>query len=399
MKKALMNASVASMIYKFNMSNIEILESLGYQVDVACNFGKENPISQEQIADFKNILNRKDIRIFETTCPRSVIAIGKMIKAYKQLKKIAETEEYELVHTQSPIGGVVCRLAFRKERKNNTKVIYQAHGFHFYKGAPIQNWLIFYPIEKFCSRFTDVLITINKEDYELAKKRMKAKKVVYVPGVGIDLKAYSKVPNQIKDAKQEENLQLRQNIGCQADDILLFSVGELNVNKNHSTVIRALGALNAKGVCDKQVHYAIAGSGELLENLKKLAKECEIENTVHFLGYRTDVKDWYEISDVFVFPSYREGLSVSLMEAMASGNPVIASRIRGNTDLIDEQGGYLFAPDNVMECEQKIEEALDSNEELKQKGFYNCNKIRQFDKRIVENTMQQIYEAAVNKEY
>src|SRR5699024_9702226 len=103
------------------------------------------------------------------------------------LQKLANSESYDIVHTQSPIGGALCRLAFRKNRKRGTKIIYQAHGFHFYKGGPISNWIFFYPIEKVCSYFTDTLITINHEDYELAKKKFHAKEVVYVPGVGIDL--------------------------------------------------------------------------------------------------------------------------------------------------------------------------------------------------------------------
>lgn len=223
MKKVLMNASVASMIYKFNMNNIDILKKLGYQVDVACNFGKENPISQEEILNFRKKLNEKNINIYETDCPRSILAIKQIWKAYKQLKLIADTENYDLVHTQSPIGGVICRLAFRKAREKGTKIIYQAHGFHFYKGAPILNWLIFYQIEKFCSRFTDILITINKEDYEIAKKNFYTKQLEYVPGVGINTE---KIKNIVVDKKKK-----REEIGLTTDSIVLLSVGELSKKK------------------------------------------------------------------------------------------------------------------------------------------------------------------------
>lgn len=188
MKKALMNASVASMIYQFNMNNIDILEELGYQVDVACNFGKENPMKETEIAKFKKNLIDRGIKIIETDCPRNPFAFRKLLSTYKQLKNLADTETYDLIHTQSPIGGALCRLAFCKARKKGTRVIYTAHGFHFYKGAPLKNWFIYYPIEKICSYMTDVLITINKEDYERAKRRLHARKTAYIPGVGINVK-------------------------------------------------------------------------------------------------------------------------------------------------------------------------------------------------------------------
>lgn len=329
MKKALMNASVASMIYQFNMNNIAILKELGYRVDVACNFGKENPISEKEIFDFREILKEKQIKIIETVCPRSILAVGKMIATYRQLRECAGKEHYDLVHTQSPIGGVVCRLAFRKARKHGTKVIYQAHGFHFYKGAPIINWLIFYPIEALCSYFTDVLITINQEDYKLAKRKLHAKKTVYVPGVGLDMSKFHQTKVQ-RDEKRTE-------LGITSDEFVFLSVGELNENKNHATVIRALGNLK-KETDITNIKYLICGKGDNKKTLETLIRELDLSGQVKLLGFRKDVSDIYKVSDAFVFPSFREGLSMALMEAMCCGLPVACSSIRGNVDLIDETG-------------------------------------------------------------
>lgn len=383
MKKALMNASVASMIYKFNMNNIDILEKLGYQVDVACNFGKENPISQKEISDFRKKLKEKSIKVYETTCPRSILAVKNMWTAYKQLKTIADNENYELVHTQSPIGGVVCRLAFKKARKKGTKVIYQAHGFHFYKGAPLLNWLLFYPIEKFCSRFTDVLITINKEDYEIAKKKFHAKRVEYVPGVGLDLSRF----NHSERSRYEKRIEL----GIKDLDTVFLSVGELNENKNHEAVIKALAQLNGDKSLDS-VKYLICGQGEKKDTLEKLAEELGLKDIVRFLGFRTDVSEIYEAADVFVFPSFREGLSVALMEAMCCGLPVLCSSIRGNTDLIDKNGGILFAPDKSEEIVNALKCILNNEQEKKSTmGLYNKNKIKHFDLNTVKDAINTVY--------
>lgn len=381
MKKALMNASVASMIYKFNMNNIKILESLGYQVDVACNFGEENPISKQEIQDFRNKLKEQEIPFFETSCPRSIFDIVKMIHTYKQLKKLADKEHYDLVHTQSPIGGVLCRLAFRKARKKGTKVIYQAHGFHFYKGAPLANWFIYYPIEKFCAKFTDVLITINQEDYELAKRKMKAKKIEYLPGVGIDLSKFKEHP--IDTRMKREEVDIPQNA------VWILAVGELIPRKNHENLIRAVART-------EKIYLTIAGKGELQEYLSELISELKIIDRIKLIGFRTDISELCEACDIFAFPSFQEGLPVALMEAMASQKPVICSRVRGNTDLIDEnQGGFFFEPNDVNDIYQSIKKIGISD--LKEFGNYNYQKIKQFDLQMVLEQTKKIYRGGVTQ--
>lgn len=375
MKKALLNASVASMIYKFNMNNIALLQQLGYKVDVACNFGKENPISKEEISNFEKILEEKNISKIEISCPRSIFAIKQMVCTYREMKQLAEKETYDLVHTQSPIGGVICRLAFRKARKRGTKIIYQAHGFHFYKGAPIINWILFYPIEKICSYFTDILITINNEDYVLSKNKLKAKINRYVPGVGIDLANY-----QVKYENIEEK---RLEIGVPSNSKLILSVGELTTRKNHENLIKAVAEI-------EDVFLIIAGKGELEEYLKKIIQKLGIVNRVKLIGFRTDVLELCYTCDLFAFPSYQEGLPVALMEAMACGRPVVCSRIRGNTDLIGEgKGGFTFNPNDVEEIKGSMVRAL--NSDLLGFGKYNYNKIKKYGIDRVKKIMGDIY--------
>ncbi|MCM1284193.1 MAG: glycosyltransferase family 4 protein [Muribaculaceae bacterium] len=375
MKRALMHASVASMIYQFNMDNIDLLQLLGYQVDVACNFGKANPISGKQIEDFREKLSDKNVNIIETECLRDVFAVGKMIRGYRQLKRLSGKRKYNLVHTQSPIGGAVCRLAFRSARKRGTKVIYTAHGFHFYEGAPKKNWLVYYPVEKWLSRWTDVLITINKEDYGRAKSKFRAKETVYIPGVGIDTEKFA-VQSPIKNEKRKE-------LGIPKDKVWLLSVGELTQRKNHETLIRAVADID-------NMFLTIAGQGKRREDLENLIDKLEIRDKVSLIGFRADILELCKEADMFVFPSYQEGLPVALMEAMASGLPCVVSRIRGNIDLIDEEkGGYMFDPAKKEELRAALINM--SNEDWKLFGDYNRKKIEHFSLYTVKQQMKEIY--------
>ncbi len=383
MKKALILASVASMIDQFNMPNVLLLKEMGYEVDVATNFTQSGSITSERAENLKQRLHELNVRTINVPIPRSIFSIKQILKSYKLIKKICLNDVYSLIHCHSPIGGAIARIATRKTRKRNgTKVIYTAHGFHFYKGAPIKNWLLFYPIEKYCSKFTDVLITINKEDYVLASKKMKAKKVEYFPGVGVDISKFSKNDGDgaIKTAKRQE-------LKLSNSDIVLLSVGELNKNKNHGVIIDALANLNMPNV-----KYLIVGKGDLKEKLQEQIIKNNLQNQVFLLGYRTDVADLYKASDVFVFPSYREGLSVSVMEAMGSGLPCVVSNIRGNTDLIDDnKGGYLCFPSDVTSFTASIKYLIASEEKRIAFGEYNQQKIKGFSVGTVMDKTKEIY--------
>lgn len=375
--KALIVASVASMIDQFNMQNIELLLENGYDVDVACNCKEGNTISDERISELIDKLKKNNVTTYHVPIPRKVTDIKDIIDSIKFIKKLYTENGYTLMHCHSPIGSVVARVAAISERKKGMKVIYTAHGFHFYKGAPKKNWLIFYPIERICSSFTDVLITINKEDYAFAKKHMKANQVEYVPGVGIDTKKFS-IPNFNVAEKKAE-------LGLKDKDIMILSVGELNQNKNHEVVVRAISKLK-----NPDIHYFIAGKGDKEQYLDELAKELDVN--LHLLGYRTDIIELLNTADIFAFPSFREGLSVALMEAMAAGLPCVVSRIRGNVDLIEDGiNGYLCdANDEVSFCESL--KALVEGETYKNFGKDNCQMIMNFDVHKIMKMMMKIYE-------
>ncbi len=287
---------------------------------------------------------------------------------------------FQLVHCHTPTAGAIARVACYK---NHVRVIYTAHGFHFYTGAPKKNWMIFYPEEKVLSYVTDVLITINREDYRRAKKRLKAGKILYIPGVGVDTEKYKKGNGDPEDKRKELNLS--------GNDIMLLSVGELSARKNHEIVIRALGKIN-----NLRLHYFIAGTGELKEAYTNLVKELNLDKNIHFLGYRTDISELCHAADLYIFPSVQEGLPVALMEAIASRTPVICSDIRGNVDLIRDRR-YLFDPKCVDSVAQCIEDKVGFGQRdqisvvMQEEITSNYVRLSRYDLLAVKRKMNKVY--------
>lgn len=376
-KKALQLASVASMIDLFNTDNIRILHSLGFVVDVAANFEEGSITSQERVDEYREELKKQGINVFQVPIPRSISKISNILRSYKIVKKLVEQNHYQIVHCHSPIGGVICRLACRKARKNyGTKVIYTAHGFHFFKGASKTAWMIYYPIEKWCSKYTDVLITINQEDYQNAKK-MRAGKVVYIPGIGVNTE-------EIRNTIVDRNV-IRKEFGFSDTDFVFMSTGQISIRKNHELVIRALSKIS-----DEKVKYLIVGFGEEEERLKRIVMDLQLNERVVFAGYRGDVKELLHAVDAFAFPSLQEGLPVALMEAMAAGLPVVASRIRGNVDLIEDgKGGFLYNSDDIDGFAQGMQRVYTND--ISNMRNTNINTMKGFDTNIVNMKMTELY--------
>lgn len=263
--------------------------------------------------------------------------------ARKQLLNIIKEGNYDVVHCNTPIGGVLGRICANKEKVNH--IIYQAHGFHFWRGAPFKNWLMYYPVELFLSHYTDILVTITKEDYELSKK-MFSKECRYVHGVGIDLGKY-----EVRDS-QDRNDELREKLGIPCDAKVLLSVGELNVNKNHGQVIQALSLLQ-----DNNIHYVICGEGELKAEYEKLGQILGLDQRLHLMGFCSNVSEYYRMADLFVFPSLREGIPASIMEAIATGVPVVVSDIRGIRDIVKDSS-VRFDPSDQKQIASIIAKTL-----------------------------------------
>ena len=353
----------------FFPEHIRMLQAGGHTVELAANFSRP---ADDRVTDLSCICHHIPFS-------RSVGSKGN-VRAFLELKKLLHEGDYDIVHTHTPNASVIVRLACRKMRKKGLRVFYTAHGFHFYKGASVKNWMFFFPVEWVCARWTDVLITINREDYRFAKRWMKPGRVEYVPGVGIDTAKYNNVSVDIEEKRRE--------MGIRNGDVMLLSVGELNQNKNHEAVIRALAGIN-----DKKLHYMIAGRGCLFKNLCGLADQLGVGERVHLLGYRDDVAQLYQCADIYLLPSAREGLNVSLMEAMASRLPCIVSKIRGNEELVVEgKGGLLCGKPYAKRFADAIKKLADDKSMRLHMGTFNRERVKKFGNDRVLKKMKGIYQ-------
>lgn len=314
MQKVLFVATVVKThIMEFHLPYLKMFKDEGWRTAVAAKNDYEDPA---------------DCRIpycddyFDVPFGRNPIAPENR-KAFRLLKSLIDNGKYDIIHCHTPVGAALARLAATDARKKGTKLIYTAHGFHFFKGASPLNWILFYPVERWLSKMTDVLITINKEDYQRAKA-FKTCRVEYVPGVGIDTRKFA-----AKEDQAAKSAALKKEFGIPDDVKVMLSVGEFTKNKNHRTVIKALRQLD-------DYYYIICGRGAMMDDCKALADELGVRDRMVFAGYRNDAVDFYHMADVFVHPSFREGLPVAVMEALASGLTVVATRIRGSADLVEE---------------------------------------------------------------
>lgn len=354
------------------ISSIMAAQELGYEFHLACNMaGAEHP-GWEQ--DCKNW----GIHTHQIDFNRNPLNLEN-IKAKKQLSELLIKEKFDVVHCNTPVGGLLGRICARECHVPH--IIYQAHGFHFWKGAPLKNWLLYYPVEKWLSGKTDILITINKEDYERAKKRFGKARIEYVPGVGIDINKFSS-----KKDKREEK---RHELHLTDNDFVLLSVGELIPRKNHIAVLRALSELK-KTDCLTGIQYLICGNGSYMDELKEAINNYSISDHVQMLGFRKDISEICAASDLFVFPSLQEGLPLALMEAMACGMPTICSCIRGNTDLIDH-GVEGEIANNSAEIAEAIIRLKNDRSLCQHYADEALKKIKGFDLDIIVTQMKQIY--------
>lgn len=374
-KKALLVTTVSGFVPQFEMGNVAILKELGYEVHYASNFN--NPsygTDNKRLEGTGMICHQVD---FERSPFNK-----KNLQAYKQLVKIMKEENIELVHCHTPMGAVLARLAAKKCGIKD--VLYTAHGFHFFKGASIKNWLIYYPVERFLSRYTGTQICINVEDFNNAKN-FKAANVEYIAGVGIDTKGI-KEKSDIEDKEKDE---LKKELNLKDTDRVLITAGEMIERKNQKFLLEVVKKINEK---ETSVKLIVCGHGRLEHFLKSKVKELGVENNVIFTGYRTDIYKILGLAEIFLFSSLQEGLPVAVMEAMAVGLPVVCSNVRGNADLIDnEKGGYVLDKFDVNRWADLIYSLLMDKNRLKSFGEYNMNRIKEYDRSNIEKEMRRIY--------
>ncbi len=353
MKKILFAANLESFFIKFLIPELKWFKENGYEVHVAAK--SENidlPYCDKKFdVDFARGLNLKQ-----------------NIRSYKQLRKIFQEEHYDIISCHTPFGGAITRYAAKKSHLKDTRIVYMAHGFHFYKGAPLFNWLVFYPVEKYLAKYTDRLITINLDDYEIAKKKFKTD-VYYVKGVGLPEEKFA------FDMTKQDKKELRKSLNIKEKDFVMIYPAEINNNKRQKWLINAVEDLLKK---NKDMHILLPGKDSMNGECQKLVEEKNLTNQIHFLGFRKDIPQLLKISDLTITTSQREGLPVNVMEAIYVGLPVVATACRGNRDLIkNNKNGYIVDIDNKEDFVKKILKVYKMNKK-------EIDKIKKEDEKIIQ---------------
>lgn len=351
------------MAIQFLVPHVKYLSQHGFSVELACSdVGGRLEELRETLAGIAPVHAVRLVRSPVSPDNRH---------GYHDLKKIIDGSRWDVIWTNEPVMGVMTRFAAKKARKSGTKVVYMVHGFHFYTGAPKKNWMLYYPVEKYCSRLCDSIITINREDYERAKT-FHANRVEKMDGIGLDTEKFA--------ACEADRETVRAALGIPADAFFAVSVGELKEHKNHAVIIRALAKTG-----NTQIYYGICGRGELQEPLQKLAAELQVAERVKLFGYRKDIPEILHAADLFVFPSKRDGLGLAALEAMAARLPLLTSNIRGVSDyVIDGETGYRYGTEDADGFAAGLLRYLENPGLRSRIGAYNAEAVKKYDIRNIE---------------
>lgn len=382
MKNILILTTTSDFLEKFEVENVQILRDMGCCIHYASNTLKEQALFDEAK------LRSMDIRIHTIAIERSPYMFRYNYKALKEIIEIVKANNIDVIHCHTPVGGLLGRLAGRNFKKRGLKIIYTAHGFHFYRGAPILNNTMYYFVEKLMAHFTDVLIVINEEDYKNARKLhlKKGGKVYKIPSVGLDREKF-------KPMSEEEKKKKRKELGIAEDEFFLVSVGELNENKNHVVVLKMLAKLKMQ-YGDINIKYGICGDGFYRERMERWIVQANLTKEVTIYGFTKQVTDIVGCADAMIFPSKREGLGMAALEALAMGIPVLASDNRGTREYMkDGQNGYVCKYDDVsgfLRGTRKIQrQTLKEKEQMAKR----CrDSVERFDKKYSNKIMREIYE-------
>ena len=368
-----MLAPMGSVHRRFNKANIVALQSLGYQVELAANFDNgEGPELHNQ--QYVSECNEKDIVTHNIPFERHSL-IGSL-KCMPQVRRLLKSGQYDIVHTHTETGGLILRLARRV--KGNSRFFYTPHGMSFWKGSSLKSQLLYRPLERWICSCMDMNLGMNKEEVDTLSK-WNSKTATYVHGIGLNLKRF-----QVLGQSRNE---VRAEFGVNDVDTMIVSVGELDDNKNHATVIKSLALLE-----NRNFKYIVCGVGPNKDVLMQLAADAGLSSKVVFAGYRSDIPDILHAADLFVFPSYHEGLPVSALEAMACGLPLVCSRIRGNVDIVnDGVNGFLFNAEDYSLLALLIQRLMSNKNLAKVFGEKNKQIVMDFSQEAVIRELKKLY--------
>jgi glycosyltransferase involved in cell wall biosynthesis len=369
MKAVLFVATVYTHLAAFHIPFMKLLQSWGYKVHAAASPDEGHKREVEAIG----------VRCWDVPFVRSPVSLKNLV-AYRQLKALFTQERYDLIHVHTPMAAWLGRLAAK--RTDQGPVLYTAHGFHFYKGAPWPYWLFYYPAERLAAHWTDGLIVMNSEDYERAQRMgfKPGKNLFFVHGVGVDLEQFSPAPKSRASVREE--------LGLSDQDVVVMCVAEFTSTKNHAFLLAAWSKVAREEPC---AHLLLIGDGQLKQSMERRIRVENIPN-VHFLGFRGDVPRLLQSADIFVLPSRREGLPRSIMEAMAAGKPVVATDVRGNRDLVGNGvTGILVKLGDVVGLAQAILQLIHDPELRLRMGEAGREKMQAYSLDHVIKEMSEIY--------
>lgn len=367
---------------KFERENIRILQQLGYVVHYATNINEPHYISDQ------DRLRKMGVLVHPIDIARSPFLFQDNQKALRQLLELIRQYHIQAIHCHTPVGGLLGRLAGRFFREWEPVIIYTAHGFHFYKGAPLVNRLVYYQVEKQLARYTDILLVINEEDYRNAQKfRLKKEGSLYrLPGVGLDLEVFKPVP------RAERNV-MRKRLGIGKREFFLLSIGELNENKNHRIILEALAKIKQMQEGKLSIRYGICGDGFFRQRLERWIVELGLQDRVTLYGHRQDIPQMIGCADATAFPSKREGLGMAGLESLAMGVPVLASDNRGTREYMKHgKNGYIYHYSDVDGFAEGIVKLIGLPVAERRKMSAFCvDSVRPFDKKYASALMRRIY--------
>lgn len=382
MKKALVIATVSGFLMKFEMQDVQILQNMGYEVHYASNC--DVPIYEFDTAE----LAQRGVRMHPIPIEKSLFCLRQNARALRMTEKLIRKEQIQLIHCHTPVGGLIGRLAGRRCRDLGVRVIYTAHGFHFYRGCARKDYLIFHTAEQILARHTDALVVINREDFESASAfRLKEDgRVYHIPGVGLDLKKFRPISD-------EQRREVRKRLGVSEDEILFLSVGEINRNKNHIAILRTLARMREEGADLKNFRYLVYGEGPVRKNLEQWVRRHDLEGTAILPGYCSAPEEIYGAADLFFFPSRREGLGMAALEALACGVPVVAADNRGTREyILPGENGWLCRSDSPEDYAAAFRQWDRLTPEEKSVIRKNCRaSAEKFDRKYAAYVMEQMY--------
>lgn len=380
MKKALLLAPMGSVHRRFNKANIDALQSLGVQVHLLANFSDGNG-PEQQNSSYANECSNNGITIHSLPFYRG--SLLKNIEFIKEIKRLLRKYQFDIVHAHTETGGILLRLCSKE--KNNSQFFFTPHGMSFYKGSSMISQLIYKPIEHWICDGMDCNLAMNFEELEYLRKWNKSS-ANYVHGIGLNIKSFSCPEDNARYA-------IRKEFNIPADSKVLLSIGELNHNKNHEVVIRALSGIRS----ENRPYYIICGVGDLKSHLLTLCKKYGVSDQVVLAGFRSDISNIIRASDIFIFPSFHEGLPVSVLEAMAGGLPTIISKIRGNVDLVtDGENGFLFTPNDYQTLTKRIQILLEDDALCGKMGRLNTEFANKYSYEVVRNKLELLYGKKIN---